>query len=62
MDPMNTSSHATPHEARESFSGGDTEKKPYSAPEMVCWGTLEQLTQGPLNGTIDATFGGSGAA
>jgi hypothetical protein len=60
MDPMNTSSHATPHEARESFSGGDTEKKPYSAPEMVCWGTLESLTLGLIGGTVDGNFSGSG--
>lgn len=35
-------------------------KKAYRPPRLVEWGTLSDLTQGPINGTVDGFFSGSG--
>lgn len=62
MDLINTPPHSISPQPREPLSSAVGAKKPYNAPEVLCWGTLEQLTQGTLNGTIDAGFGGSTGA
>ena len=38
----------------------ETEKKQYKTPEVSEMGTVEELTQGPRRGGVDAIFGGNG--
>lgn len=35
-------------------------RKPYESPELLEWGSIQELTAGPLFDTSDADFGGSG--
>ena len=35
-------------------------KKTYDTPELIVRGTIEEITQGPSNGWVDAIFGGDG--
>jgi hypothetical protein len=35
-------------------------KKPYKQPKLEVIGSLEKITKGPGNGSIDSLFGGQG--
>ena len=35
-------------------------KRVYSSPELTSWGSIVELTKGPINGTIDGFFSGTG--
>jgi hypothetical protein len=35
-------------------------RKPYESPRLLEWGSIAELTKGPLSGTIDGDFSGSG--
>jgi hypothetical protein len=35
-------------------------RRPYGSPRLVEWGSIVELTRGPLSGTVDGDFSGSG--
>jgi hypothetical protein len=35
-------------------------RKPYESPCLQEWGSILELTKGPLSGTVDGDFSGSG--
>jgi len=35
-------------------------RKPYESPSLQEWGSILELTKGPLSGTVDGDFSGSG--
>ena len=35
-------------------------RKPYQGPRLQEWGAIAELTKGPLSGTVDGDFSGSG--
>ena len=53
---MGVQADATPGSAEEAA------KKTYAAPQLTSWGSIIELTKGPINGVVDGFFSGTGGA
>lgn len=62
MWPTEKPASADPTTSRSIARRAETPRKPYRPPEMKRWGSLAELTQGPINGSVDGNFSGSGGA